>query len=92
MIKIGDRVRLLTDHPDRNIDLVAGCTGIVVGIIANSSWVSVDWDDEVTDGHDCDGLARRWHGWNVMLEDISSIEEEEEFECEHNDILAWLLS
>ena len=74
--QIGDRVRCVVDYPDGNRGIVVGSMGTIVEL---DTYVGVDWDDELENGHSCDGSARRGHGWNVEYEEIELIEPESDF-------------
>lgn len=68
MFNIGDRVRLLENHPIGNEYLVAGASGIVCYIDRYS--VGVCWDYSIKSGHDCYGNCRYGYGWLVNADDI----------------------
>lgn len=73
----GTRVRYVTDW-GYGMTLKPGEYGTVVGI-DNSMGLEppiiycVDWDNEGVDRHDCDGLSRPMHGWNVTEDMIREI-------------------
>ena len=74
--KAGDLVVLTRNHPDSNHILIAGCTGTVLKTPKLvTDWISVCWDMDV-DGHDCDGLCERGHGWRTAREYLEVIEDE----------------
>ena len=67
---VGTRVQYVDDC-GYGITLTHGERGTVVGIDTTLGLESpliycVDWDDEGVDRHDCDGLSRPMHGWNVV--------------------------
>lgn len=66
-MKVGNRVKLIR----KNNNLILGSVGTIVEI---GSALSVDWDDFIQ-GHDCNGLARMGHGWNVNFSAVELIEE-----------------
>lgn len=61
-----------------------GKSGTVVGTtlslaIDHHEVTQVDWDDEIEDGWDCNGLSRDGHGWNVPTSSLR-LEFKTEFE------------
>lgn len=76
IFKDGDRVVLLEDNPDGNTSMKAGLSGTVVGETARG-WVSVCWDEEISGGHDCNGLCDHKYGWNVDPSWINLLAERE---------------
>lgn len=82
MFQIGDRVRLIVDHPDRNGTLRIGHTGIICDQSEANNY-GVEWDVFVG-GHDCSGHCASGYGWYVggnQLE-FAQIEEENDIEIE----------
>ena len=71
---VGDRVRLIIDHPDGNPDLVCGSQGSVAKIIKNGIGVGgrslgVIWDAIIHNGHNLGYAEYAWgHGWWVSPE------------------------
>lgn len=67
---VGTRVQYVNDRGYGSITLTPGECGTVVGI-DNSMGLEppivycVDWDNKGAARHDCDGLSRPMHGWNV---------------------------
>lgn len=55
---IGDRVRWI-DESQPN------CTAIGTVVKVNDDLVSVEFDNEIVSGWDCDGLAKDGYGWNI---------------------------
>lgn len=83
VFKDGDRVVLLEDNPDGNSTMKAGLCGTVVedtDAYDDDHWVSVRWDEEVSGGHDCNGLCEHGFGWNVDRSWIELIAEREVFD------------
>lgn len=81
MFDIGDRVRCLVDSPDDNDNITVGSMGTVCGFDDYVNYIYVDWDDDVG-GHNCEGMARQSHGWNVPPEGLELMDDDEPFECD----------
>lgn len=79
MFEIGDRVRCIVECPDDNESITIGSTGTVCGLDEYDSIVYVDWDDDVC-GHNCYGLAKESHGWNVRESDIELMDDGIQYE------------
>lgn len=78
---LGDRIMLVKDHPDGNMDLVVGARGYVCSE-DRGNWIPVCWDYEIEAGHDCDGECEDGHGWcvshdDIVLEEIAEIDDED---------------
>lgn len=66
---VGTRVQYV-DGRGYSATLTPGERGTVVGIYTTMGLepplvYCVDWDNEGVDRHDCNGLSRPMHGWNV---------------------------
>lgn len=81
MFSIDDRVRCIVDSPEGNSNISIGSMGTVCGLDEFGEYICVDWDDDVK-GHNCDGMAKQSHGWNVPPEDIELMDDDEPFECD----------
>ena len=90
--EVGDRVICIDNFES---DEIKGRTGTIVKIRSYS--IGVDFDKWFTDGHSCDGLARRGHGWFVearclklevkkpkVLKQYGIVKWMEELKCEHS--------
>ena len=82
MFQIGDRVRLIKDHPDGNGSLHVGDTGTVCDQSGDGR-PGVEWD-VYFGGHDCFGNCRDGYGWYVYENQLefAPIEEESDVETE----------
>ena len=67
--KIGDRVVVTKDFEEDWNYFKKGEMGTVVGSYMNMS-LNIDWDREDSQFHDCHGLARHNHGWNIFKENF----------------------
>jgi len=82
----GDRVYALWDNPSGNKTIQAGYTGTVVftypyGDDPDDDDIGVRWDEEIVDGHDCDGDCDAGHGWYVSARALEFVPEPE-----HDDV------
>jgi len=77
----GDRVYALWDNPSGNRSIQAGCTGTVVDVYPYEGdpedHIGVRWDEEIMEGHNCDGTCDKGHGWYVLAKAIEFITEPE---------------
>lgn len=90
----GDRVYALWDNPSGNRSIQAGYTGTVVDVYPDpEDPIGVRWDEEIIDGHNCDGSCEKGHGWYVRAEAIEFIPEpeHEDFEPATDDELMCFL-
>lgn len=71
--KIGDRVELVGENCNKNINV--GDVGTVV--TGSKLFIGVDFDRDIG-GHCCDGRGRPGHCWNIPCEDLEKLEEAEE--------------
>lgn len=76
MYKVGDRVRLLVDHPDGSEALMTGHEGTVVSGAQGAPPLLVSWDD-FTAGHNGNAITEcpktilpDTSGWYVTCEDL----------------------
>ena len=77
---IGDRVRLVCDHPDDG-SLLSGATGVVRDILDEKTHLlpyGVEWDEDVVCGHNLRKTITSKRGWYVKASQI-------EFEIEEID-------
>ena len=72
--QVGDRVRCIKNHPDGNENIVIGYEGTVVGF-SNGGYrdIGVEWDGQVTGGHNFGSLISSYRGWYVTGEEIEPI-------------------
>lgn len=78
----GDRVYALWDNPSGNRSIQAGYTGTVVDVYPYEcndpeTMIGVRWDEEIMEGHNCNGSCDKWHGWYVRAKAIEFIPEPE---------------
>lgn len=78
----GDRVYALWDNPAGNRTIQAGYTGTVVEVYSyeddhDEDDIGVRWDEEISEGHNCDGSCDTGHGWYVRAKAIEFIPEPE---------------
>ena len=82
----GDRVYALYDNPSGNKSIQAGYTGTVVDIYPDE--IGVRWDEEIMEGHNCNGYCETGHGWYVREKAIEFfIPENDDFEPATDDEL-----
>lgn len=75
---IGSRVEMVVDRDPLEI----GDKGTVVGYYeGNDGTIYVEWDVYHRSMHDCDGLAKDGHGWNVEYCQVEVIKEEQKQEA-----------
>lgn len=92
MFQIGDRVRLLVNHPDNNESLVIGCEGEVCD--TRFERIGVKWDDGDSEKappfHACNGLCEYGYGWYVEQYEIEHAEtyDEHEFDVDTNELFS----
>ena len=67
--KIGDRVIVTKDFEEDWNYFKKGEMGTVVGSYMGMS-LNIDWDREDSQFHDCHGLAKDNHGWNIFKENF----------------------
>ena len=67
--KIGDRVIVTKDFEEDWNYFKKGEMGTVVGSYMDMS-LNIDWDREDSQFHDCHGLAKDNHGWNIFKENF----------------------
>lgn len=83
----GDRVYALWDNPSGNKTIQAGYTGTVVDVYPyeddpDEDEIGVRWDEEIMEGHNCDGSCDTGHGWYVRAKAIEFIPEPEHDDME----------
>lgn len=71
--KVGDRVLCVAKY-DGNESIV-NMTGTVLQL--QPHWVSIEYDELVDEGHDCDGLCTYGYGWNTGYECLELYKEPE---------------
>ena len=76
--EIGDRVCLIVDHPGENRTLMTGSCGTIVQLDYDGA--GVEWDQEIKEGHTCDGTAMDGHGWFVDQRNLRLIDEEQDYD------------
>lgn len=77
---IGDRVRLIYDHPDHG-PLRVGITGTIKDIFTDAILpYGVEWDKDFIDGHNLHGKITSHRGWYVMASYIELVEEELDYD------------
>ena len=91
MFQIGDRVRLLVNHPDGNDTLVIGCEGEVCD--TRFERIGVKWDDGDSEKHPfhaCNGYCEYGYGWYVEQYEIEHAEtyDEHEFDVDTNELFS----
>lgn len=93
----GDRVYALWDNPSGNRSIQAGYTGTVVDVDVYrgdpEDQIGVRWDEEIMEGHGCDGSCDIGHGWYVRAKALEFIPEpeHEDFEPATDDELMCFL-
>lgn len=78
---IGDRVKADCNNPNMNSVIRAGDQGTVREILDDGFVIGVEWDNDVN-GHTCGEICEHGYGWRVFDNEISLVEEEEDFEVE----------
>lgn len=69
----GDRV-IGTDSFDGNDDIV-GMTG-TIRLVEGNDMYSVEYDEEIEGGHDCNGLMEHGYGWHTHASSLAPYQEE----------------
>lgn len=69
VFKIGDRVIVTKDFEEDWNYFKKGEMGTIVGSYMGMS-LNVDWDREDSQFHDCHGLAKDNHGWNIFKDNF----------------------
>lgn len=72
--KIGDRVICISQFDDN--DEIIGMTGTICGPM-NSGWCGVEYDFQLTGGHDCYGNCDAPFGWCTSYDCLKLYEESE---------------
>lgn len=82
----GDRVYALWDNPSGNRSIHAGYTGTIVDVYPYEGGpedsIGVRWDEEIMEGHTCDGSCDTGHGWYVRANALEFIPEPEHEDVE----------
>lgn len=76
LIPIGARVEVIDNVGNHHLS--RGSTGTVVGHYDKTfshEVLNVEWDKDC-DGHQCGGLAKQGHGWNVIQRCVRELIEE----------------
>ena len=83
MVSVGDRVRLVVNHPDGDTERVIGDEGTALVVRNHTRYnVLVEFDRYTANGHNgaiLDGVVHRCpngHGWWVSFDEIEVIESE----------------
>jgi hypothetical protein len=66
--EVGDEVLGKKNYENKKLE---GIRGRIVGV---DRYISVEWEKYIG-GHECDGLAKQGHGWNVPKENLIALAE-----------------
>ena len=99
--RIGDRVELINDHPDKSEILMSGWTGTVVNITTTTPPIGVRWDYGNQEYarrsgyerlHSCHGHCENGYGWYVYEQDICALEDivSQDFNVADDDIFTMI--
>lgn len=82
---VGDRVEAVKNHPDGNVDICIGITGTVCHI---GNRIGVQWDHEISQGHNCSNHCNYGYGWYVYEDEIKLYEEDDGVEIDENSFMS----